>query len=177
MLFATLEPNQIGRACPNDVVCCQSRIMRRVGKLLKWTGVTVLAIFAAIQLIRPARTNPPVDESQTIFTRAQMTPQVAAIFNRSCVDCHSNKTVWPWYTNVAPISWFITNHVNDGRQMMNLSEWGRMDQDRQSKKLRQMCEEVTDGAMPLSSYTPLHPGSKLSPADVKTLCDWTDAER
>src|SRR6266849_3567500 len=109
--------------------------MRRVRKLLKWTGVTVLATFAAVQLMRPARTNPPVVESQTIFARTQMTPQVAAIFNRSCVDCHSNKTVWPWYTNVAPVSWFITGHVNDGRQMMNLSEWGRMDQDRQSKKL------------------------------------------
>jgi len=136
-----------------------------------------LALFAAIQLIRPARTNPPVDESQTIFARTQMTPQVATILNRSCVDCHSNKTVWPWYTNVVPVSWFIVNHVNTGRGLLNLSEWGRYDQDRQSRKLRQMCDQVTDGAMPLSSYTPLHPGSTLSAEDKKTLCDWTDAER
>ncbi len=151
--------------------------MKMLRRIAKWFFVILVILFLAIQFVRPARTNPAVDESRTIFARTQMPPQVAAIFNRSCVDCHSNKTVWPWYTNVAPISWFITGHVNDGRQMMNLSEWGRMDQDRQSKKLRQMCEEVTDGAMPLSSYTPLHPGSKLSPADVKTLCDWTDAER
>ena len=151
--------------------------MKMLRRIAKWFFVILVVLFLAIQFVRPARTNPAVDESQTIFARTQMPPQVAAIFNRSCVDCHSNKTVWPWYTNVAPISWFITGHVNDGRQMMNLSEWGRMDQDRQSKKLRQMCDEVTDGAMPLSSYTPLHPGSKLSPADVKTLCDWTDAER
>lgn len=136
-----------------------------------------MALFAAIQLIRPARTNPPVDESQTIFARTQMTPQVATILNRSCVDCHSNKTVWPWYTNVVPVSWFIVNHVNTGRGLLNLSEWGRYDQDRQSRKLRQMCDQVTDGAMPLSSYTPLHPGSTLSAEDKKTLCDWTDAER
>jgi len=151
--------------------------MKMLRRIAKWFFVILVILFLAIQFVRPARTNPAVDESRTIFARTQMPPQVAAIFNRSCVDCHSNKTVWPWYTNVAPISWFITGHVNDGRQMMNLSEWGRMDQDRQSKKLRQMCEEVTDGAMPLSSYTPLHPGSKLSPADVKTLCDWADAER
>jgi len=106
-----------------------------------------------------------------------MTPQVATILNRSCVDCHSNKTVWPWYTNVVPVSWFIVNHVNTGRGLLNLSEWGRYDQDRQSRKLRQMCDQVTDGAMPLSSYTPLHPGSTLSAEDKKTLCDWTDAER
>ena len=151
--------------------------MKMLRRIAKWFFVILVILFLAIQFVRPARTNPAVDESRTIFARTQMPPLVAAIFNRSCVDCHSNKTVWPWYTNVAPISWFITGHVNDGRQMMNLSEWGRMDQDRQSKKLRQMCEEVTDGAMPLSSYTPLHSGSKLSPADVKTLCDWTDAER
>jgi len=148
-----------------------------VRKLLKWTGISLLALFAAIQLIRPARTNPPVDESQTIFARTQMTPQLATILNRSCVDCHSNKTVWPWYTNVVPVSWFIVNHVNTGRGLLNLSEWGRYDQDRQSRKLRQMCDQVTDGAMPLSSYTPLHPGSTLSAEDKKTLCDWTDAER
>ena len=146
-------------------------------KVLKWTGISLLVLFAAIQLIRPARANPPVDESQTIFARTEMTPQVAAIFNRSCIDCHSNKTVWPWYTNVAPVSWFIVNHVNTGRGFLNLSEWGRYDQDLQSRKLRQMCDEVTDGAMPLSTYTPLHPGSTLSAEDKKALCDWTDAER
>jgi hypothetical protein len=151
--------------------------MRTVWKVVKWLLIVVVCLFILVQFKRPARTNPPVDESQTIFARSQMTPQVAAIFNRSCRDCHSNKTVWPWYTNFAPISWFIVDHVNQGRQHVNLSEWGRLDRDHQDKKLRQICDEVTDGAMPLSTYTPLHPGSKLSPEDVKTLCDWTDAER
>jgi hypothetical protein len=151
--------------------------MRRVWKVAKWLLIVLALVFVAIQFKRPARTNPPVDESQTIFARTQMPPQVAAIFDRSCRDCHSNKTVWPWYTNFAPISWFIVNHVNEGRKHMNLSEWGRLDRDLQDKKPRQICDEVTDGAMPLSSYTPLHPGSKLSPEDVKTLCDWTNAER
>ena len=146
-------------------------------KIAKWLVIIIAGLLLVLQFIRPARTNPPVDESQTIFTRMQMTPQVAAILNRCCVDCHSNKTVWPWYTNVAPLSWFIVNHVNTGRGMMNLSEWGRLDADKQSRKLRQICDQVEDGAMPLSSYTPMHPGSKLSSEDKKTLCDWTDAER
>lgn len=151
--------------------------MRTVWKVVKWLLIVVVCLFILVQFKRPARTNPPVDESQTIFARTQMTPQVAAILDRSCRDCHSNKTVWPWYTNFAPISWFIVDHVNQGRQHVNLSEWGRLDRDHQDKKLRQICDQITDGAMPLSSYTPLHPGSKLSPEDVKTLCDWTDAER
>ncbi len=151
--------------------------MKRVRTILKWLVIVVACLFIIIQLRRPARTNPPVDQSQTIEAHAQMTPQVASIFARSCNDCHSNKTVWPWYTNVAPVSWFVIDHVNEGRSNLNLSEWGRYDQRRQGKKLEQMCDEVKDGAMPLSSYTPLHPGSKLSPDDVKTLCDWIEAER
>ncbi len=146
-------------------------------RIAKWLVVGLSVLFLAIQFVRPARTNPAVDESQTIFARTQMTPQVTAILNRSCADCHSNKTAWPWYTNVAPVSWFIVNHVNEARPLLNLSEWGKLDRDRQSKKLQQMCDEVSDGGMPLSTYTPLHPGSKPAPADVKIFCDWTDAER
>jgi len=146
-------------------------------KLLKWTVIVLVVLFLGIQLMRPARSNPPVDESQTIEARTQMTPQVKAIFERSCNDCHSNKTVWPWYTNVAPISWWIVGHINEARQLMNLSEWGKLDRDRQDRKLRQICDEVTDGGMPLPSYLPMHPKAKLSEQDKKTLCDWTAAER
>jgi cytochrome c551/c552 len=151
--------------------------MKAALKIAKWFVISVAVLLLAIQFVRPARTNPAVDESQTIFARAQLPPQVAAIFNRSCVDCHSNKTAWPWYSNVAPVSWFVINHVNEGRRIMNLSEWGRLDRDRQDRKLRQICDEVSDGSMPLSSYTPMHPNSKLSAEDKKTLCDWIDAER
>lgn len=146
-------------------------------KVLKWLVIVVACAFVAVQFKRPARTNPPVDESQTIYARTQMTPQVAAILDRSCKDCHSNKTVWPLYTNISPISWFVTDHVDVARKDLNFSEWGTYDQRRQEKRLQQMCDLASDGAMPLSSYTPLHSGSKLSPEDVKTLCAWTEAER
>jgi cytochrome c551/c552 len=146
-------------------------------RVLKIILIVAVVLFAGIQAIRPARTNPAVDESQTIFARTQMTPEVAAILNRSCNDCHSNKTVWPWYTNVAPVSWWLTSHVNEARQNLNYSEWGRLNTDRQDRKLRQICDEVEDGVMPLSSYLPMHPQARLSDADKKTLCDWTTAER
>ena len=146
-------------------------------KLLKWTVIVLVVLFLGIQLMRPARSNPAVVESQTVEARTQMTPEVKAIFERSCNDCHSNKTVWPWYTNVAPISWWIAGHINEARQNMNLSEWAKLDRDRQDRKLRQICDEVTDGGMPLPSYVPMHPKAKLSDLDKKTLCDWTAAER
>ena len=151
--------------------------MKMFKRIAKWLVICLVVLFLAIQFVRPARTNPAVDESQTIFARTQMTPQVAAIFNRSCADCHSNKTVWPWYSHVAPVSWLLVDDVNSARGLFNLSEWARLDRDRQDRKLRQICDEVEDGGMPLWYYTPLHRGSKLSPADVKTLCDWASAER
>jgi Haem-binding domain len=146
-------------------------------RVLKIITIVAVVLFLGIQVVRPARTNPPVNESQTIFARTQMTPQVAEILTRSCNDCHSNKTVWPWYTNVAPISWWLSNHVNSGRHMLNYSEWGRLERDRQDRKLRQICDEVEDGAMPLGSYLPMHPKARLSEEDKKILCDWTAVER
>lgn len=151
--------------------------MKTLGKIIKWTLIVFVCLFILIQLKRPARTNPAVDASQTIEAHTQMAQPAKDILERSCRDCHSNNTEWPWYTNVAPLSWWITDHVNSGRQNMNLSEWGKLDRDRQGKKLQQICDEVQDGVMPLSSYLPMHPKAKLSEQDKKTLCDWTAAER
>lgn len=151
-----------------------NRPMKRV---LKATAILLIVLVVGIQFVRPARTNPPVDESQTIKSNTQISPEVASIFERACRDCHTNKTVWPWYTNVAPLSWWLSNHVNDGRSSLNMSEWAKLPPDRQERKLRQICDEVSDGVMPLSSYMPMHPQAKLSEQDKKAICDWTDQER
>jgi hypothetical protein len=151
--------------------------MKRLFKVLRWVLIIAVVSSLIAQFFGPSKTNPPIDPTQSIESRLQLTPPVTAIFERSCNDCHSNKTRWPWYSNVAPVSWFVIGHVNEGRENMNFSEWGRYTQRDNDSLLRQICREVRAGVMPLSSYTPLHPGSKLSAADVKTICDWTDAER
>lgn len=144
---------------------------------MKWVGLLLICALVVAQFIRPAKTNPSEDPSLSIENHVQVDPKVSAILDRSCNDCHSNKTRWPWYTQVAPVSWFVINHVNEGRQELNLSEFGKYDKRRQLGKLRQMCREITNGDMPLSSYTPMHAGSKLSQDDVKTLCDWSESQR
>lgn len=151
--------------------------MRKLFRVLRWVVIGGVCCFIVAQFFGPAKTNPASEPTQSIDSRVQVTPQVAAIFDRSCNDCHSNKTRWPWYSNVAPVSWFVINHVNEARQNLNFSEWGRYTERDADGMLKQICREVKAGAMPLSSYTPLHPGSTLSPEDVKTLCDWTAAER
>lgn len=147
-----------------------------IQKILKWTAIVLAVIFAALQFIRPARTNPPVDESRTIAAQTHITPEVATILDRSCNDCHSNQTRWPWYSNVAPVSWFVINHVNEGRREMNLSDWAQYSKDDQQRYLKKMCREVEHGQMPLSSYLRLHGEAKLSHEDVRTLCYWASNE-
>ncbi|HEX8846347.1 MAG TPA: heme-binding domain-containing protein [Pyrinomonadaceae bacterium] len=149
---------------------------RLLVKILKWTAIALAAIFAALQFIRPARTNPPVDEARTIQAHARLTPQVAALLDRACNDCHSNLTRWPWYSNIAPVSWFVINHVNVGRQEMNFSDWAQYSRSEQQGLLKDICREVKKGAMPLPSYLRMHGEARLSNEDVKTLCDWASAE-
>jgi len=151
--------------------------MSRSWRVLKWSVLVLAILLIAAQFVRPAKTNPVSDPSLSIESQVQVSPAVAAIFDRSCNDCHSNKTRWPWYSNVAPVSWFVIDHVNEGRGDMNLSEWGKLDKTRQRHRLDDMCEMVGSGEMPLSTYTPLHPGSKLTQADVKAICDWSSGER
>src|SRR5256714_15038194 len=102
-------------------------------RVLKIVATLLVVLVVGIQAIRPARTNPPVDESQTINARTQMPPEVASIFDRSCRDCHTNKTVWPWYTNVAPLSWGFSNTVNNGRRRLKMSEFGKPTANPQSR--------------------------------------------
>jgi cytochrome c553 len=151
--------------------------MSRVGKVLKWLLVLIGVAFIAIQFVRPARTNPAVDQTQLIQRHLQVPPHVAAILDRSCQDCHSNSTRWPWYSNVAPASWFLIDHVNEGRQHLNFSEWGTLDKRRADKRLEEMCEQVQDKLMPIESYTWIHRSARLSDADIKAICDWTEAEQ
>ena len=142
-------------------------------RTLRWTFLIGFCLFVVAQFVGPARTNPLTDRSLALESNVQLDTRVASILDRSCSDCHSNRTRWPWYSTVAPVSWFVIGHVNDGRRDLNLSEWGNYDKRQQSQRLDQMCDLAKAGVMPLSSYTPLHPGSKLSPEDVRVLCDWT----
>ena len=146
-------------------------------KLLKLAVVALSLLFAAAQFIRPARVNPPVVAGRSIEERAALTPQVSEVLNRSCMDCHSNRTDWPWYSNVAPVSWFVIDHVNHGRRHLNFSEWTSYDRAEAEEHLKAICAFSKGGLMPLDSYTLIHRGARLSNADMKTLCDWTGAEQ
>src|ERR1051325_11248883 len=145
-------------------------------KALKWAVIVILVLFVVAQACRPDLSGPPVDESKSMRATAQLAPEVGATFDRAGNDCHSSKTDWPWYSQIAPVSWWLKSHVDEGRHELSFSEWGTYSQRKTSVKLKEICEQVSAGEMPLKSYLLLHPAAKLSDADKKAICDWTEQE-
>jgi len=148
----------------------------RVKKIAKWTLLGLAGAFLVIQIFRPDRSNPAVDPAHTLAAVSNPPADVSAVLERSCFDCHSNQTHWPWYTNVAPVSWFVADHVHDGRRALNFSEFASYPVRKQAHALKEACEQVEEGEMPLSTYTLIHRGAKMSDADKKLVCDWAKQE-
>jgi hypothetical protein len=135
---------------------------------MKKTLLILLLILIAIQFIRPEKTNPPVNEKTTL----KAPENVMEILKRSCYDCHSNETVWPWYSNIAPLSWSIISHVNDGRKALNFSNWTKIDPKIKEKRIKRAIKTTANGMMPLSTYLWLHEDAKLSEEDKAALKGW-----
>jgi hypothetical protein len=137
--------------------------------------VAILVIL--IQFIRPDRTNPAVDPAVELAAVVAVPEAVGSLLHAACYDCHSNETDWPWYAHVAPMSWLVTNHVNDGRRHLNFSDWGNYPPSRADHKLEEAIEYVENGEMPLATYTPLHPEARLSDADREAIIAWARSTR
>lgn len=148
-----------------------------MAKFLKQSLIALAVLFAAIQLIRPSKVNPPIDENQTLQARIQVSREVNAVLERSCSDCHSSKTRWPWYSNIAPLSWYLVHDVNEGRAELSFSNWGSYTTKRAARKLQEICEQIDKGAMPLKTYALVHPDAKVSDSAKKLLCNWASQER
>lgn len=140
---------------------------------LKWSVIGLVVALAGMQLFRPARTNPQEDQTRTIYAREPMAIDVSATLKNSCNDCHSSQTVWPWYTNVAPVSWIIASHVKEGRAKLNFSDWSSYSVEDRHKLLGDICEETTSREMPGIFYTSVHANTRLSDNEIQSVCAWT----
>ena len=127
----------------------------------------IVVIAVGIQLIPVNRTNPPVTGE------IEAPQEVMAILHRSCFDCHSNETKWPWYSYVAPASWLVAKDVRDGRRHINFSEWRDYNSKQKKHKQEECGEMVAIGEMPLWFYLPLHSESNLSEEDIELLVSWS----
>lgn len=138
----------------------------------KYLWVILAAILLGIQLIRPDFKNPASDPAQDFKAIAKPPVEVAAILDAACYDCHSNQTRYPWYSQIAPVSWWLANHVREGREHVNFSTYGAYGPGDQAEILEESAEVVSKGEMPLKSYTWTHGAARLSDAQRKQLADW-----
>ncbi len=132
--------------------------------MVKMGLVVLVGGFLLIQLVPYGRnhTNPPIINEPNWDS-----PQTRALAQRACFDCHSNETVWLWYTNVAPFSWLAQNDTDEGRSKLNFSEWGAGR--REGERPGEMAETILEGEMPPIIYLPTHPAARLTSAEKELL--------
>jgi len=146
--------------------------MADLRKLLRprWFAVGAIVILVVLQFKPVGRSNPPVKTD--IGTSAE----IKEILRRACYDCHSNETRWPWYSYVAPASWFVAGHVDHARGHLNFSEWPVFDMEEQEHLFEEMWEVMSEGEMPLKSYTLMHRDARLSDTEREVLLQWIRPE-
>jgi hypothetical protein len=142
-------------------------------------AVVVLVVFLVlIQIFQPARTNHQAAPSSSLAAHVQVPGEVYSALLRSCGDCHSNRTQWPWYSHIAPLSWVITDDVNEGRRHMNLENWDLQKDPKQANdRLVDICQEIKMKGMPPFSYRLLHDANELKPNEIASICRWSDSFR
>ena len=142
----------------------------------KWILLILIVFVILIQFIRIDKNNPEVIKANDFIYLKNPPQEISHILKSSCYDCHSNETKYPWYTNVAPVSWWIKHHITEGREHLNFSEWNSYPKKKANHKLEECYEQVEIDEMPVYSYTLLHPEAKLTPGDKEKLMRWLRAQ-
>ena len=139
--------------------------------MIKKILIGLLVVLVILQAFRPTK-NISGDASKDISTLYPVPQDVQAILDRSCADCHTNKTKYPWYAEIQPVAWWLNDHVTDGKKHFNLNNFGNMRLAMQNHKLEECIEQVKEGEMPLPSYTLIHTDTKLSENDKTLITNW-----
>ena len=140
-------------------------MIKKMNKL-KIAFIIIAAILITIQFIPVSRTNPP------ITAELDAPIEVISVFKKSCYDCHSNETEWPWYSYIAPVSWLVSSDVDGGRSHLNFSVWGNLSRKDIVKMKEEIWEEIEKGDMPLWKYRLLHLDANLTQEDKNLIGDW-----
>jgi hypothetical protein len=147
-------------------------------RLLKSVLLVFAVLLVGAQFIRPAKNIFPAAPGPGDLTVLRPpSPEVKAVLERACFDCHSNNTRYPWYAEIQPIGWWLADHVKEGKAHLNFSTFGTYPAKRQERKLNELMDEVEEEHMPLTSYRLVHADARLTPAEIKALTDWAAAVR
>jgi hypothetical protein len=139
--------------------------------------VILLIVLVLIQFVRPARNTGPFATATDITHYVHVPDTVMHILQASCYDCHSNNTVYPWYTNINPVGFWMRSHINDGKWSINFSDLSKFDKRKLDHRLKDIAEQVENREMPLWSYTLIHTYAKLDSGQVQLIKNWSAAAR
>ncbi len=133
--------------------------------------------FAVAQVIQPSKNRGPVSGPMDITKSVAVPENVLAILKKSCYDCHSNNTVYPWYDNITPVNWWVAYHIDEGKLELNFTLFAGYTRRQQAEMMEGIGETVQDGAMPLKSYLLAHPDASLDARQKDLLVNWASAAR
>ena len=148
-----------------------------IKKIIKIVLVVLALALIIGQFIRPSHVNPPIVQAETLQASTTVPPEVDTILKRSCGDCHSSETSYPWYSQITPVNWFLNDHIQDGRRELNMSVWNTYPNKKKARKLDELCDQVLKGEMPLPSYLWIHWDAALKPGEADLLCNWAKSEK
>ena len=137
----------------------------------------MLIALIVIQFIRPDK-NISESEGDAVFINETNPPEdVRLILRSSCYDCHSNNTNYPWYNNIAPVSFWIANHIDDGKGHLNFNDWPGYDNKKKAHKLQEVAETLESEEMPLAEYTWMHANARLTDLQKRAVIEWAEKTR
>ncbi|MBL7805971.1 MAG: heme-binding domain-containing protein [Saprospiraceae bacterium] len=140
-------------------------------KIRRWL-LALAGLLVLIQIFRIDKSTPAIDPAQDFIAIAAPPPELQQVLKAACYDCHSFETRYPWYAEVAPVSWWLKHHVDEGREHLNFSTFGSLSDRDQLHALEESVEMVEEGEMPLGSYTWTHADARLSDAQKAQLVAW-----
>ncbi len=141
-------------------------------RILKAIGLFLLLALVLIQLLRPERNISKGDLASAITEQVPIPAEVQGLLQNACYDCHSNNTRYPWYVNVQPVAWVMSDHIKEGKKELNFDAFGTSSRRRQLSKLKAIAGSIKDGSMPLSSYTLMHNEARLSDKEKGLIIYW-----
>ncbi|MBC2839467.1 heme-binding domain-containing protein [Robiginitalea sp. SC105] len=146
----------------------------KIGKKIAWA---LLLIFVVMQFIRPEKNEDTSDHLAAFLSETNPPDPVLHVMKTSCFDCHSNHTVYPWYNQVAPINYWLADHIEHGKGHLNFSAWTEYDTGEKDHKLEEIYETVESGEMPLKEYTWTHGEARLTQEQRDAVMDWVRVTR
>ncbi len=143
-------------------------------RLLRIILISLVGFLIIIQFIPNELPESTSENQQDLFNVEQVPNNIRLSLTKACYDCHSNQTVYPWYSYIAPMSWLVAKDTRVGREKLNFSEWGNQKKRSKIKSLSEIAEEIENGNMPFPAYLIIHQDAKLNKNDKENLIKWTD---